>query len=154
MSWTKQITIWCENCSEWDQLATTSVKLARKELKGKGWSSKGNKDYCPQCSQITSMYKKKAAPKKTKQVPDYWPGNINWPGNVEIDMKTRPGSPEAQEAGCTCPVLDNEHGLGRGGCGAKFGWYMVETCPIHGGKKDLIGEALSKEKMEQIMRKR
>jgi hypothetical protein len=40
-----------------------------------------------------------------------------------------PGSDEAREQGCKCPVLDNNHG--------KFapwppdGWWMNESCPVH-----------------------
>lgn len=44
-----------------------------------------------------------------------------------------PGSKEAQEAGCRCPVLDN--GFGRGAYLDKDGkplfWYSCD-CPIHG----------------------
>ncbi len=42
-----------------------------------------------------------------------------------------PGSPEARENGCTCPVLDNAHGKGRGADGERYGWYMSEGCPLH-----------------------
>lgn len=41
-----------------------------------------------------------------------------------------PGSPEAVAAGCTCPVLDNGHGLGRGD-----GTFVFDGgCPIHGAE--------------------
>lgn len=40
-----------------------------------------------------------------------------------------PGSREAKEAGCTCPVLDNCHGKGYLG-GPDF--VVVEDCPLHG----------------------
>lgn len=40
-----------------------------------------------------------------------------------------PGSDEAIEAGCTCPVLDNCHGKG----GDPFGYFWINLdCPIHG----------------------
>lgn len=43
-------------------------------------------------------------------------------------MKTpNPGSQEAQDAGCTCPVIDNHYGKGVEG---NF-WYSM-NCPIHG----------------------
>lgn len=45
-----------------------------------------------------------------------------------------PGSPEAQEAGCKCPVLDNARGYGHMGMGAKIGWWQSESCPIHGAR--------------------
>jgi hypothetical protein len=40
-----------------------------------------------------------------------------------------PGSDEARKAGCTCPVLDNNHGAGFGGL-----FVMFEDCPVHGQK--------------------
>jgi hypothetical protein len=42
-----------------------------------------------------------------------------------------PGSPEAGEQGCVCPVLDNGHGRGRGGDGERFGWFILQGCPLH-----------------------
>lgn len=50
--------------------------------------------------------------------------------------KPNPGSKEAIELGCTCPVLDNCHG--RGFC-AKDGepmFWISENCPIHGKEKN------------------
>jgi len=44
-----------------------------------------------------------------------------------------PGSKEAIEAGCTCPVLDNGHGLGSGQLdkdGNPAFWYNSD-CKIH-----------------------
>ncbi len=38
-----------------------------------------------------------------------------------------PGSPEAMEAGCLCPVIDNHYG--RGFLPGQF--VMVEGCPLH-----------------------
>lgn len=40
-----------------------------------------------------------------------------------------PGSDEAIEAGCTCPVLDNAHGEGY--MGQEGVYVYVEGCPIH-----------------------
>ncbi len=42
----------------------------------------------------------------------------------------RPGSPEALDAGCKCPVLDNAHGAGYLGLGKV--WVMTMECPLHG----------------------
>ncbi|MGW5556891.1 hypothetical protein ACWER9_06665 [Micromonospora sp. NPDC003944] len=45
------------------------------------------------------------------------------------DGKPNPGSQEAHDGGCLCPVLDNNHG--------KFppyppdGWWIREDCPMH-----------------------
>ncbi len=43
-----------------------------------------------------------------------------------------PGSKEAMELGCRCPVLDNNYGKG-----SNFGpntFYINETCPLHSSK--------------------
>jgi len=45
--------------------------------------------------------------------------------------KPRPGHPAAKRLGCTCPVMDNHNGAGRGGDGEQFGWYITGDCPIH-----------------------
>lgn len=45
-----------------------------------------------------------------------------------------PGSDAALDKGCTCAVLENGHGSGRGGVGAKFGWWITEECPVHTGE--------------------
>jgi hypothetical protein len=47
-----------------------------------------------------------------------------------------PGSDEAIERGCTCPVLDNAHGAGvpRGGDEnghQKMAWWVNDGCPLH-----------------------
>lgn len=42
-----------------------------------------------------------------------------------------PGSDEAIEQGCICPVLDNNHGQGADrGC-----WWITRDCPLHGVKE-------------------
>ena len=46
-----------------------------------------------------------------------------------------PGSDEAIEKGCTCPVLDNAHG--RGFNGGKF--WIAQGCMLHHAKEP-IGE--------------
>lgn len=48
--------------------------------------------------------------------------------------KPHPGSREAGEQGCICPVLDNGHGRGYLGDGEKFGWVVNMSCPMHGEK--------------------
>ena len=47
-------------------------------------------------------------------------------------MIPNPGSPEAVEAGCKCPVLDNNHG--RGAIVGGLYWINV-CCPLHGDQK-------------------
>lgn len=45
-----------------------------------------------------------------------------------------PGSDEAIDAGCTCPVIDNGHGRGWMGMANVFAYN--ESCPLHGSKDD------------------
>lgn len=42
-----------------------------------------------------------------------------------------PGSREASEAGCLCPVLDNASGFGRLGIGPTAGWWISGACLLH-----------------------
>ena len=54
------------------------------------------------------------------------------PEKVGIKSKPNPGSDEAIELGCKCPILDNAKGRG-----AYFGppgsFIISSACPIHGG---------------------
>lgn len=45
------------------------------------------------------------------------------------DSKLNPGSDEAMDKGCTCPVLDNNHGRG---VGDPPQFWMNGDCPLHG----------------------
>ena len=47
------------------------------------------------------------------------------------DAPPNPGSDEAIEHGCTCPVMDNRHGKGFLWDGAQVFW-ITEGCPLHG----------------------
>jgi len=51
--------------------------------------------------------------------------------DADSEQKTitpNPGSKEAIDRGCTCPVMDNCFGRGSG-----FGGFWIDdTCPIHG----------------------
>jgi len=51
-------------------------------------------------------------------------------------MKPNPGSNEAIDAGCTCPVIDNGHGKGSGfrTIEGEPAFWICENCPIHGAK--------------------
>lgn len=42
-----------------------------------------------------------------------------------------PGSDEAVEQSCICPVLDNNHGQGVDG----GYWWITRDCPLHGAKE-------------------
>lgn len=57
MSWTREVTIWCDRCSHWEQ-STATVAEARRELRRKGWRAvaldrqgdrKALGDLCPNC---------------------------------------------------------------------------------------------------------
>ena len=48
-----------------------------------------------------------------------------------MSTKPNPGSKEAREQGCLCPVIDNEHGKGYLGNGERFGFVINENCPLH-----------------------
>lgn len=45
--------------------------------------------------------------------------------------QAKPGTEEAREAGCECPVIDNHYGRGVGGMGEKLGWWFNQHCPYH-----------------------
>jgi hypothetical protein len=53
-------------------------------------------------------------------------------------MKPNPGSNEAIDAGCTCPVLDNGHGKGSGfrTIEGEPAFWIAIGCPLHGAKKE------------------
>lgn len=40
-----------------------------------------------------------------------------------------PGSPQAVESGCKCPVIDNARGKGRGAL--EEDWFISEQCIMH-----------------------
>ena len=42
-----------------------------------------------------------------------------------------PGSKEAQEQGCTCPVLDNNYGKGFIWENGEKCFWMTDGCPLH-----------------------
>lgn len=50
------------------------------------------------------------------------------------NARPNPGSPEAVQRGCTCPVIDNAHGKGVMGFGRE--WWITDGCPIHAPTPD------------------
>lgn len=48
-----------------------------------------------------------------------------------------PGSKEAREQGCLCPVVGNEFGKGYLGRGDRFGFVFNQHCPLHSA--DIVG---------------
>ena len=56
---------------------------------------------------------------------------------MAADRTPNPGSDEARERGCNCPVMDNARGLGaRGTRGDDAVFWMTSTCPLHGWRTD------------------
>lgn len=56
MSYSKQVTIFCDRCSWWEQFSSTTVAKMRRELRQRGWRAvalDGGKlgDVCPNCVQ-------------------------------------------------------------------------------------------------------
>jgi hypothetical protein len=50
--------------------------------------------------------------------------------------KPKPGSAEAVDLGCTCPIIDNHYGKGIPLNGKRF-HYMNDDCPLHGTSQPL-----------------
>lgn len=47
--------------------------------------------------------------------------------------KPAPGSPEAVQQGCECPIADNANGLGAWGTSGDDAVYWIDVdCPLHG----------------------
>jgi hypothetical protein len=62
-------------------------------------------------------------------MPDLQPGLPEMP---PWRVEDAPGGDKARERGCTCPVLDNGYGRGRGN-----GTYVIVWgCPVHSPEKD------------------
>jgi len=55
MSLSREITIWCDDCMQWEQRSGLRVPTVRRELKAQGWTCRRvdgeTKDYCPDCSE-------------------------------------------------------------------------------------------------------
>lgn len=52
------------------------------------------------------------------------------------EIKSKPGSPEAISAGCSCPAIDNHHGKGCRGDGISF--ITDSDCHLHGGASNRV----------------
>lgn len=42
-----------------------------------------------------------------------------------------PGSPDAVDQGCRCPIRENHMGRGINGDGSRHMWLILSTCPLH-----------------------
>lgn len=49
-----------------------------------------------------------------------------------LKPKPNPGSREAQQLGCTCPVMDNHYGNGVPDGKGAVNFWMIADCPLHG----------------------
>ena len=47
------------------------------------------------------------------------------------NMQPNPGSPEALDRGCTCPIVDNHGG---NGFGDPLLFWITDGCPLHDGR--------------------
>jgi len=51
MGITKQLTIWCDNCVDWEQISAQTNKEIRDFVqKERGWKRIHRKDYCAKCA--------------------------------------------------------------------------------------------------------
>lgn len=50
------------------------------------------------------------------------------------EIKPNPGSKEAQEQGCECPVIDNHYGKGIPIKNEENNFWISENCPLHNDK--------------------
>lgn len=53
--------------------------------------------------------------------------------SVEKRKYPNPGSHDAYEIGCRCPIIDNNYG--RGYLGVPSNFWISENCPLHGKKE-------------------
>jgi hypothetical protein len=62
-------------------------------------------------------------------------------GENMTEREPDPGSDEAVEQGCLCPVMDNNHGRGSGYPGAAGGatYWVNADCPLHGTNRERSG---------------
>jgi len=49
-----------------------------------------------------------------------------------MNKNPNPGSKEAIDQGCTCPIMDNHYGKGRSVKDGKATFIFSSDCPIHG----------------------
>lgn len=52
--------------------------------------------------------------------------------SIETPERPNPGSREALDQGCLCPVMDNNHGK-QPPFDDPDGWYIHAECPVHAG---------------------
>lgn len=60
---------------------------------------------------------------------------------MSSETEPNPGSDEAVALGCTCPVMDNNHGAGTKGLEGCF-WY-TSGCPVHWAEGTTLGPFIS-----------
>lgn len=51
MTWSKDVTIWCDGCDKWARPGMRRVGPARDHLREIGWDCGTDKDLCPSCSE-------------------------------------------------------------------------------------------------------
>lgn len=50
MSYSKQITIWCDQCGNWVMFSVNSVREARRLASLEGWIRRKDQDLCSLCT--------------------------------------------------------------------------------------------------------
>jgi hypothetical protein len=62
---------------------------------------------------------------------------------ARIEWTHNPGSPDAVDAGCTCPAIDNHHGEGMSYSDGPR-WWVNGGCPLHDPSEE-EGETLTRD---------
>lgn len=84
---------------------------------------------CPECHH--PLRAKRRGDSGESCILDALPPGGRVSAETEFDAEAtapNPGSDEARQRGCTCPVLDNGRGQGRG----DGQWWVRMDCPLHG----------------------
>lgn len=59
MSITREVTVWCDECSHWEQKSGGTATSFRKDLRKSGWFCTKGKDLCPKCFRKATEEKEK-----------------------------------------------------------------------------------------------
>jgi len=110
----------------------------RSMLKGQYWPhclcrscvhfKKDDEKNCPVAKELDHLCQKNSLAAPVYECPQF-----EWNDMPEWGDKPNPGSQEALDEGCTCPVLDNHHGTGCGykSADGKTAFIMTMGCPVH-----------------------
>lgn len=51
MSWSKEVTLWCDDCNKIISFGHTTVSRTRRSAEEEGWDTGVDKDLCPECKE-------------------------------------------------------------------------------------------------------